>query len=49
MWDFAHSIDRHVKTLDSLHVATCHEVGATLLTRDVGMESIASYLGIALR
>lgn len=46
VWSAAHQIDQHVKTLDSLHLATCRLVDATLLCSDSPMLSVAISMGI---
>ncbi len=47
VWRRASAIRRHIKTLDSLHVATCSFVpDCGLLTSDVTMRSVAETLGI---
>lgn len=48
VWNAAHAIETHVKTLDSLHLATCSVVDAHLLSFDAQMLAAASALGIPL-
>lgn len=45
----AESIERHVKSLDALHLATAMLVGGqlTVATHDVGMKDAAEHLGFA--
>lgn len=44
----AESIERHVKTLDALHLATALLVGepVTVATHDVTMKAVAEHLGL---
>jgi len=46
----AESIERHVKTLDALHLATALLIGesVTVATHDVGMATAAEHLGLAV-
>ena len=46
VWNAAHAIETHVKTLDSLHLATCSVVDAHLLSFDTEMLAAATALGI---
>ena len=46
VWQLAHDIDVHIKTLDSLHLATCRLANATLLTSDDRMREVAQHLGV---
>jgi uncharacterized protein len=46
VWQGAYAIRQHVKTLDSLHLATCLLLDATLLTSDDRMRHVALELGI---
>lgn len=48
VWALAESIEQHLKTLDSLHLATCELIGADLLTFDHTMRAVAQQRGIAL-
>ncbi len=48
VWDRAHAIDTHVKTLDALHLATCALVGGVLLSFDAQMRAAAVAMGIPL-
>lgn len=48
VWSGAHAIEQHVTTLDALHLATCQLAGATLLSFDEQMNSVANSLGIPL-
>ena len=49
VWEGAAAIDRHVRTLDSIHLATCHLIGADLLSSDASMVEAARHLGITVR
>lgn len=44
----AESIERHVKTLDALHLATALVVGepVVVVTHDAGMATVAGHLGL---
>ncbi|WP_197466897.1 PIN domain-containing protein [Tsukamurella pseudospumae] len=44
----AESIERHVKTLDALHLATALLIGesVTVATHDANMRSVAEHLGL---
>ena len=44
----AESIERHVKTLDALHLATALLIGepVTLATHDAAMKTVATHLGL---
>lgn len=44
----AESIERHVRTLDALHLATALLIGAsvTVATHDVAMKAVAEHLGL---
>ena len=44
----AESIERHVKTLDALHLATALVVGdpVVVVTHDAGMAAVAGHLGL---
>lgn len=46
----AESIERHVKTLDALHLATALLIGetVTVATHDSAMKSVAAHLGLAV-
>lgn len=46
----AESIERHVKTLDALHLATALLIGlpVTVATHDAAMKSVATSLGLAV-
>lgn len=46
----AESFERHIRTLDALHVATALLIGepVTVATHDTVMESVASDLGLAV-
>lgn len=46
----AESIERHIKTLDALHLATALLVGApvTVASHDTTMKSVAEHLGLAV-
>lgn len=48
VWQAAAAIDRHIRTLDSLHLATCRLVEATLLSTDAHVREVAQYLGVPL-
>lgn len=48
VWRQAAAIELHLKTLDSLHLATCAVAGATLLTLDRTMGSVAASIGVTL-
>ena len=48
IWAGAHAIEQHVKTLDSIHLATCQAAGADLLTFDGTMRTVAEAIGIRL-
>lgn len=45
----AESIERHVRTLDALHLATALLIGdsVTVATHDVTMKAVAEHLGLA--
>lgn len=45
----AESIERHVRTLDALHLATALLIGAsvTVATHDVTMKAVAEHLGLS--
>lgn len=44
----AESIERHVRTLDALHLATALLIGesVTVATHDVNMKAVAEHLGL---
>lgn len=46
----AESVERHIKTLDALHLATALLVGGptTVATHDSTMKSVAAHLGLAV-
>ncbi len=46
----AESIDRHVKTLDALHLATAMLIGepATVASHDANMKAVAAHLGLGV-
>ena len=46
----AESIERHIKTLDALHLATALLIGepVTVATHDTAMKSVAEHLGLAV-
>ena len=46
----AESIERHVKTLDALHLATAVLLGeaVTVATHDSNMKSVAAHIGLAV-
>ena len=46
----AESIERHVKTLDALHLATAMLIGepVTVATHDSGMKAAAEHLGLSV-
>ncbi|MCO5314779.1 MAG: PIN domain-containing protein [Solirubrobacterales bacterium] len=46
----AESIERHVKTLDALHLATAVLIGApvTLASHDTTMKTVAGHLGLSV-
>lgn len=46
VWAGAYAIAQHVKTLDSIHVATCQLAAADLLTFDANMRAVAEAVGI---
>lgn len=48
VWAAAHAIESHAATLDSLHLATCQLVGATLLASDEQMLRAARSLGLPI-
>ncbi|HEY3737391.1 MAG TPA: PIN domain-containing protein [Jatrophihabitans sp.] len=48
VWDAAHAIEAHIRTLDALHVATCLVAGAALLSFNQNMRSVARTLGVAV-
>jgi predicted nucleic acid-binding protein len=48
VWSGAEAIAQHIKTLDSLHLATCELVGADLMTFDEAMRNVATARGIRL-
>lgn len=48
VWNRAQAIETHVKTLDSLHLATCALVDATLLSFDLQMQKAATAMGLRL-
>lgn len=48
VWTEAAAISQHVKTLDAIHLATCQLVGASLLSLDGRMCSVAVDMGIEL-
>lgn len=46
----AESIERHIRTLDALHLATALLIGGpvTVATHDTAMKSVAGHLGLAV-
>jgi uncharacterized protein len=48
VWERAFAIETHVKTLDSLHLATCALVDATLMSFDAQMRAAALAMGVRL-
>ncbi|MFW0795841.1 type II toxin-antitoxin system VapC family toxin [Gordonia sp. CPCC 205515] len=44
----AESVERHVKTLDALHLATALIIGesVTVATHDLGMKNVAEHMGL---
>jgi len=48
VWDAAHDIAMHVRTLDALHLATCRLIGGVLLASDQQLLIAASALGITI-
>lgn len=46
IWGLAHAIEAHVRTLDSLHLATCAAVDAHLLSFDAQMRTAATAMGL---
>lgn len=48
IWETAASFEQHIKTLDSLHLATCLLSDSTLLTVDRRMREVAFQIGIAV-